>query len=60
VKYAERMIEKNIRVNNEFYVAPVFNQAIEDGKKIRIKDAQRMWGIGTPVDLNYFLQHHAQ
>lgn len=58
VKYAERMIDKDIRVNNEFYVAPVFNQAIEDGKKIRIKDAQRMWGIGTPEDLNYFLQHH--
>ena len=58
VKYAERMVEKNIRVNNEFYVAPVFNQAIEDGKKIRIKDAQKMWGIGTPEDLNYFLQYH--
>ena len=58
VKYAEQMIAKNIRVNNEFYVAPVFNEAIADGKKIRIKDAQKMWGIGTPEDLNYFLQHH--
>lgn len=58
VKYAEQMIAKNIRVNNEFYVAPVFNEAIADGKKIRIKDAHRMWGIGTPEDLNYFLQHH--
>jgi len=28
VKYAEQMIEKNIRVNNEFYVCPVFNQAV--------------------------------
>ena len=25
VKYAEDMIEKDIRVNNEFYVCPVFN-----------------------------------
>ncbi len=25
VKYAEQMIDKNIRVNNEFYVCPVFN-----------------------------------
>lgn len=24
VKYAHQMIEKNIRVNNEFYVAPVY------------------------------------
>jgi beta-phosphoglucomutase-like phosphatase (HAD superfamily)/dTDP-glucose pyrophosphorylase len=58
VKYAEQMIEKNIRVNNEFYVAPVYNEAIADGKKVRIKDIHKMWGIGTPEDLNYFLEHH--
>ena len=34
VKYAEEMIKKDIRVNNEFYVCPVFNQAIKDDKKI--------------------------
>jgi HAD superfamily hydrolase (TIGR01509 family) len=56
VKYAERMIEKNIRVNNEFYVCPVFNQAIEDNKKIKIYDIPKMWGLGTPEDLNLFLQ----
>jgi len=58
VKYAEQMIEKNIRVNNEFYVAPVFNEAIGDGKKIRIKDVAGMWGIGTPEDLTYFMEHY--
>ena len=58
VKYAERMIEKNIRTNNEFYVCPVFNEAIQDGKKVRIKSIDRMWGIGTPEDLNYFLEHY--
>jgi dTDP-glucose pyrophosphorylase len=26
VKYAEQMIDKNIRVNNEFYIAPVYNE----------------------------------
>jgi len=60
VKYAEQMIEKNIRTNNEFYVCPVFNEAIQDGKKIRIKDIEKMWGIGTPEDLNYFLEHYKQ
>jgi dTDP-glucose pyrophosphorylase len=58
VKYAEQMIQKNIRVNNEFYVCPVFNEAIADGKKIRTKHIERMWGIGTPEDLNYFLENH--
>ncbi len=58
VKYAEQMINKNIRVNNEFYVCPVYNEAIQDRKKIRIKDIKKMWGIGTPEDLNYFLENY--
>ena len=58
VKYAEQMIDKNIRTNGEFYICPVFNEAIEDGKKIRIKEIERMWGIGTPEDLNYFLENY--
>jgi HAD superfamily hydrolase (TIGR01509 family) len=58
VKYAEQMIEKNIRTNNEFYICPVFNEAIGDGKKIRTKHIDKMWGIGTPEDLNYFLANY--
>ena len=58
VKYANQMIEKDIRTNNEFYVCPVFNEAIEDGKKIRIKEVSKMWGIGTPEDLNYYLENN--
>jgi len=60
VKYAEQMIEKNIRTNGEFYVCPVFNEAIADDKKIRVKEIERMWGIGTPEDLNYFLEHYSE
>ena len=56
VKYAEQMIEKDIRVNNEFYVCPVFNEAIADNKKIKIFNIEKMWGLGTPEDLNYFLE----
>jgi len=56
VKYAEQMINKNIRVNNEFYVCPVFNEAINDGKKIITFNASKMWGIGTPEDLDLFLR----
>lgn len=56
VKYSEQMIRKNIRVNNEFYVCPVFNEAIEDKKKIKIFPVDKMWGIGTPEDLERFLK----
>lgn len=58
VKYAEQMIRKNIRVNNEFYICPVYNEAIADGKIIRTHQIEKMWGLGTPEDLNYFLQHY--
>ena len=58
VKYAEQMIDKNIRTNGEFYTCPSFNEAIADGKKIRNKSIEKMWGLGTPEDLNYFLENH--
>lgn len=58
VKYAEQMINNNIRVNNEFYVCPVFNEAINDSKKIKIYNIDKMWGLGTPEDLKYFVENH--
>ena len=56
VRFAEQMIENNIRVNKEFYVCPVFNEAIKAGLKIKTFDVPKMWGLGTPEDLNYFLE----
>jgi NDP-sugar pyrophosphorylase family protein len=56
VKYAEQMISKNIRVNNEFYVAPVYNEYISDGKTLIPFYVDKMWGIGTPEDLNSYLK----
>lgn len=57
VHYAEQMIERDVRVNNEFYVCPVFNQAIEGRKRIYTHNASKMWGLGTPEDLTYFLEN---
>ena len=54
VKYAEQMIQKNKRVNNEFYVCPVYNEAISDNKKIKSIEVQKMIGMGTPEDLQNF------
>jgi HAD superfamily hydrolase (TIGR01509 family) len=58
VKYAEQMINKNIRVNNEFYVCPVFNEAVGDNKQIRTFNVDGMWGLGTPEDLKYYLENY--
>ncbi|NIG14637.1 glycosyltransferase family 2 protein [Pantoea sp. Cy-640] len=59
VDAAEEMIRRNERVNNEFYVAPVYNDLIKNGAKIGIfnvgSEAQGMYGLGIPADLDLFL-----
>lgn len=61
VQYAYQMIDKNIRVNNEFYVAPVYNEMIEDGKKVKFYNVGReddgMYGLGIPSDLEKFVRN---
>jgi len=49
------MIQKNIRVNNEFYIAPVYNEFINTGKILIPFYVHKMHGIGTPEDLNTFI-----
>lgn len=56
VHYAEQMIAKDIRVNGEFYVAPVFNEYIHDGKKVLTFPCEKMYGLGTPEDLAEYLK----
>jgi dTDP-glucose pyrophosphorylase len=60
VRAAERMIAANLRVNNEFYVAPTYNQLIQEGARIITMKTGRerdgMHGVGTPEDLELFKQ----
>lgn len=51
------MIIENDRVNNEFYTCPTYNYAINEGLKIGIYNIEfeQMHGIGTPEDLNLYL-----
>ena len=59
VRAADQMIAKGLRVNNEYYVAPTYNQLIEEGAKVGIynigAEAAGMYGLGTPADLQLFL-----
>lgn len=57
VKYADQMMAKDIRVNNEFYVCPVFNELIEAGLTVHKFEIPKtaMHGLGTPEDLEVFL-----
>jgi NDP-sugar pyrophosphorylase family protein len=58
VKYAEQMIQNNCRVNNEFYIAPVYNEFIKDHKTLIPFYVHKMWGLGTPEDLVYFKENY--
>ena len=54
VKYAKQMIEENDRTNGEFYLAPVYNWAIRDGKKFKISHVPKVYELGTPEYLDEF------
>lgn len=56
VAAAEEMIKKNIRTNNEFFIVPSFNEMINSGKNILIYPAAEMRGLGTPEDLEKFIE----
>jgi NDP-sugar pyrophosphorylase family protein len=59
VRAADAMIARDLRVNNEFYVAPTYNQLIAEGQKIVVcnvgKEDAGMYGLGIPADLERFL-----
>lgn len=59
VRAAEQMIAKNLRVNNEFYVAPVYNEMIEWGAQVVYYNVGKvgggMYGMGVPSDLISFV-----
>jgi dTDP-glucose pyrophosphorylase len=55
VKYAEQMIKDNSRTNGEFYVAPVYNWAVKDGKRVGVFMVDKLYSLGTPEDLQEYL-----
>ena len=60
IRAADQMISRDLRVNGEFYVAPTYNQLIEEGSKILVKptgsEGKGMYGLGIPSDLELFMQ----
>ena len=58
VFFSDSMIANNLRVNSEFYVAPVYNQMIASGLRVGIynigTETDGMYGLGTPSDLEFF------
>jgi len=62
VESAEKMIEEDIRVNNEFYVAPTYNQMIKNGMIVTNYHIENthFYPVGTPEDLQSYIQRHSK
>jgi len=41
----------------EFYVAPLYQELINKGHHVEAAIIPEVWGLGTPSDLEYFLDH---
>lgn len=56
---ADLMIKNKLKTNNEYYIAPVYNELINDNKNIIPYYVNKMNGIGTPEDLKTYLNEVA-
>lgn len=54
LKYAQEMIDKEMLVKNEFYIAPMYNLMIRDGLKITASNTEKMHVLGTPDTFEFF------
>jgi RpiB/LacA/LacB family sugar-phosphate isomerase len=59
VSYAEKMISQGVKTNGEFYLAPLYNLLVKDGKRIGAIPVRKMYVIGTPEELDFFRRHVA-
>jgi dTDP-glucose pyrophosphorylase len=50
----ERMIEKNIRINHEFYLDTAMNELIEIGQHVKVFEIDKYICWGTPNDLRTY------
>lgn len=49
-----------MKTNGEFYIAPVYNILIAKGKKFIVDFVEKLWCLGTPKDLSYFIKNYKE
>lgn len=61
IKSGRNLIAENKLVNGEFYICPVYNYMIKEGRRVGIynigSENKGMYGLGTPEDLKLFLSN---
>ena len=54
------MVRRNLRTNNEFYISPLYNVLIEDGKKVVTERVDKMHIFGTPDEYRFYKENVIQ
>ncbi len=57
IEAAAETVAKGEYTNNEFYIAPLYNKLIAKGGKVKTVFPKYVYGLGTPTDLDYFLEY---
>ena len=57
VRCAEQMIQEQETVNGEYYIAPIYNRLIKNGRKIGFRNIEKCHVLGTPDELEFFTNH---
>lgn len=62
INEAEAMIRENDMYGSagkqEFYIAPLYQRLINKGFGVQAAIIDKVWGLGTPKDLSYFLENY--
>ncbi len=57
LKYSEKIIKKNRRINNEFYLDIVLDECVSNGLNINPFEVLKYTSWGTPKDLKNYLKY---
>ena len=55
---AKRMIKKEIKIHDQYFVCPVYNELIAKKMRIRKYDIDKIWSFSVPEDLDYFINNY--
>lgn len=54
IRIVQKHLDQNLLSGGEFYIAPMYNDLIEEGKEFTIDICEDHWILGTPDELKYF------
>jgi len=58
-EYARKMIREDLRTKGEFYICPLYDMMARDGKEVTTSLVDSMHVLGTPEELNFFVDNVA-